>query len=367
MNRILFLGDICSHGYTKIDGESFKNNSLGKFLYNYEGVIVGNLEAPTLESNIVNNKNKFSLLNPPSNKSFYEFCDVVTLANNHIFDQGLDGYQETVNFLNELDIKYIGAGDDINQSRKPIIINLCSKKVALLAYNCYSTNSSMNADYSTPGTAPLLYDFIKQDIRNVRDVENVDLVIILPHWGIENQFYPTAEQVCFARSIIDCGADAIIGSHTHSIQVSERYNNKSIYYSLGNFLFNNFKISDEQFYYQSKFNKEGLVVEVSIEDNMLSITEHFIKFDDQMIPDFSKESFLSTPISKNNLTFSQKIKTLNCKKCSPELSLAYRFNGRSAQVVYTSVPVDISLVLTVESLFSKLKRLIMYRLRRLLQ
>nr|MBO8918832.1 CapA family protein [Proteus mirabilis] len=61
----------------------------------------------------------------------------------------------------------------------------------------------------------------------------MDKVIILPHWGIENQFFPTAEQVCFARRLIDAGADAIIGTHTHTIQSHEIYNKKHIYYSIG--------------------------------------------------------------------------------------------------------------------------------------
>ncbi|EOY9126685.1 CapA family protein [Proteus mirabilis] len=367
MSKLLFIGDICTHGYDLNDYKLFKQSRLYNYLSNYNGYIIGNLEAPILNRNLTENNNKFSLLNPLVNKGFFDFCNVVTLSNNHIFDQGIDGYKITKNTLDSLGIQYIGAGENIYQARKPIILKIDKHNVALLAYNCYSTNSAMNADYSSFGTAPLLYDFIKEDIDLLKKNEGIDKVIILPHWGIENQFFPTAEQVCFARRLIDAGADAIIGTHTHTIQSHEIYNKKHIYYSIGNFIFNNFPISSEQQYYQSKFNKEGLLVELKIEDDLIRISEYYIKLDKNMLPEFCEIEALSTPIKKNNHDFNKKIKILSCKNTHPELSLSLRYNGKSTQIVYTSESIKNSISLNIETTKMKIKRLIIYRLRRLLK
>lgn len=368
MAGVLFLGDICSHGYTKIDAEKFLSNKLGKFLTTYEGNIVGNLEAPILKENILVNNSKFSLLNPPENKSFFDFCTVLTLANNHIFDQGIDGYNKSIEELDRLNIKYLGAGQNVLEARMPEFLEVGSIRVALLAYNCYSTNSSLNADASNYGTAPLLLDFIKQDVNKLKSDSNlkVDKVIVLPHWGIENQFFPTAEQVNFARNVIDIGVDAVVGSHTHTIQSSEVYKGKPIYYSLGNFLFNNFSIGDSQTYYQTKFNKEGMMLELLFDNGEVSIKEHYIKFDDNMIPDYSDIQSLSTDIKNINRKFDEKVKNIDFNNAAPELSLSLKYNGRSSQIVYNSVPIDKSIILNIETYASKIKRLLSYRLRKLL-
>ncbi|MDF0533021.1 CapA family protein [Shewanella sp. A32] len=366
MNKLLLIGDICSDGYSTKDLENFKCSDLGVFLSNYSGSIIGNLEAPILEEDISLNKNKFSLKNPPSNSGFFDFCDVLSLANNHIFDQGVQGYSNTVEFLNENSISYLGAGLDLLESRKPIFVDFEGRRIAFLAYNCYSTNSACNADMSSPGSAPLLFDFVSQDISTIKNKKQADFVIVLPHWGIENNFYPTAEQVCFARRVIDAGADAVIGSHTHTIQVNETYKGCPIYFSLGNFLFNNFQVGSQQTYYQSKFNKEGLMVELVIKDNKLIAKEYFLKFNESMLPELVDVEELSTPILNMNLNYREKVHRLKCFSSNPELTLLLKYNGRSAQVVYFSKPVDTDLIVSCETIFAKLKRMVLYRLRKLL-
>ncbi|MBG5892624.1 MULTISPECIES: CapA family protein [Providencia] len=367
MNKLLFIGDICSHGYKENDCIDFQKTKLYTFLNNFDGKIIGNLEAPILESNLINNTNKFSLLNPPSNKVFFDFCHIVTLANNHIFDQGIEGYTTTIDFLSTLKINYLGAGKNIDDARKPVIVELNECKVALLSYNCYSTNSFLNADSSNYGTAPLLYEFIEKDIESAKNNYNADIVIILPHWGIENQFFPTAEQICFARRIIDSGADAIIGSHTHTIQVSEIYKGKNIYYSLGNFIFNNFCINSSQTYYQSKFNKEGLIIELTIENNTVKAKEHFLKFNENMLPELSSTDELSTPIEKNNKKLELFTKDLSCNNCHPELSLSLKYNGNAMQILYSSTSIENSIILNIETVKSKIKRLVIHKIRKLLR
>ncbi|MER5082729.1 hypothetical protein, partial [Providencia stuartii] len=89
--------------------------------------------------------------------------------------------------------------------------------------------------------------------------------------------------------------------------------------------------------------------------------------DKNMLPEFCEIEALSTPIKKNNHDFNKKIKKLSCKNTHPELSLSLRYNGKSTQIVYTSESIKNSISLNIETTKMKMKRLIIYRLRRLLK
>ena len=367
-SKILFLGDICADSFEFEDVEKFKQTKLYDFLKNYDGVIVGNLEAPILRKNIIVNSNKFSLLNSPDVKEFFNFCNVVTIANNHIFDQGYEGYSSTIDWLKKHNILYCGAGDNIKNARKPVVFNVENNTIALLAYNCYSTNSQHNAEASSFGTSPLIFDYIEEDIKETKkQYGNNVRIFILPHWGIENEFSPTAEQVVFSRHLSDLGISGIISTHTHTIQVDERFNNVPIYYSLGNFLFNNFKLPGGQKYYQHKYNKEGCIVEFEFgDDGSVANREYYIQLGDDMIPELASIDGLQTPIIKNRDEFNSISSKINYKQCEKDLSLELKFNGRSMQVVYGDSVLKKNFSLKKASFSSKIKRLVIHKLRRLL-
>src|SRR5690606_20768951 len=119
-------------------------------------------------------------------------------------------------------------------------------------------------------------------------------------------FYPTWEQVNFARALIDVGADGVISSHPHVIQCHEVYNGKSIYYSLGNFLFNNFLVGEKERYFQHQYNRESLLVEVEINNLGDFVMSHkFLKMSD-FVPDFVSLEGMETPINSNNQVFASK-------------------------------------------------------------
>lgn len=170
MSSLLFIGDICANEYNLNDCSTFEKSNLYHFLSKYNGKIIGNLEAPILEETINKCESKYSLLNPLSNKIFFNFCNVVTLANNHIFDQGIEGYYATIKSLENMNIQHLGAGENLEYARAPIILKVGNYNIALLSYNCYSTNSLMNADSSNYGTAPLLFDFIENDINKIKKI-----------------------------------------------------------------------------------------------------------------------------------------------------------------------------------------------------
>jgi len=361
--KILFLGDICTDTYIYDDVIKFKKTELYQYLKNYDGYIIGNLESPILEENIIENKNKFSLLNKPSLFEMYDFCDAFTIANNHIFDQDIDGYNRTIEFLEKNNKQFFGAGRNLNESRKPLKINIDNKIIYLFSYNCYSTNSEYDAKASSYGSSPLVYEYIEEDIKSGR--KEADYIFILPHWGIENEFYPTYEQVGFARRVIELGADGIIGSHTHTIQSFEIFNSKPIYYSLGNFLFNHFKVSNAETYYQHKFNKEGLIIELNI-NNSVKSNEIYIKLNDNMIPELSDKNSLITDIDSINKLHKEKTSDILHNNLEPNLSISLKYNGKNMQLVYTSNVLNQNKNIKYEKLKSKIKRVIIKTIKKLI-
>lgn len=365
MNKLLFLGDICTDCYQDKDIIEFKKTDLYKFLENYDGEIIGNLESPILKNNIFENLNKFSLLNKPSLFEMYDYCNIFTLANNHIFDQGFDGFKETISYLRSNNKKYFGADENINLARKPLFLSFKNLRIALLGYNCYSTNSEHNANRSAYGCSPLIYDYVIEDIKKAKE-KGSDYVFILPHWGIENEFYPTVEQVAFARNLIESGADGIIGSHTHTIQAFELFKGKPIYYSLGNFLFNNFKINNQDTYLQHKYNKEGMLVEMIIDNNQIQINEYFVKFNKNMIPEFSSIDKLETKILENNELLKQKTLKLMHKKVNTNLSISLKFNGNIMQLVYDDKSLINNNKIKYEKIKTRIKRIILKKIKKFL-
>ena len=363
--KIIFVGDICTDSYSKDDVETFKNTKLYHFLDNYEGIVIGNLEAPLLSEVIRENKNKYSLVNQVDLFDLYSFCDYFNLANNHILDQGAKGLDETINSLVNRNKNFFGAGDNLQQSREPQIIKINGKKIGVLSYCCISSNSESYANNSSGGPSPLIYEYIKEDIDGIRKL--VDHVIVLPHWGKENEFFPTYDQASIARKIIELGADVIIGAHTHTIQAFEYYKGKPIYYSLGNFLFNNFRVNDVDKYYQGKYNKEGLLVELDFLHDKVVAREHYVKLDDNMIPELAELNDLSTPVLSNNDHIANVLSDFEFKKLESNLKLSLKFNGQSMQVINESPLVGQSYKPRIESLRVKIKRYMIYFIKKALR
>ena len=162
--------------------------------------------------------------------------DIVTIANNHIYDYSDQGLFDTISYLDSCGIKHIGAGRNLSEARSPVIFNVKGIKIGFLAYYGLRKHSDSNpATSNTAGTALRKLTYIKEDIENLKS--RVDLVIINFHWGIEKETYPDDEQINFAHKVIEFGADLIIGHHPHVLQGIELYHGKAIVYSLGNFIF----------------------------------------------------------------------------------------------------------------------------------
>ena len=189
-------------------------------------------------------------------------ADIVNIGTNHIKDFADGTIERTIKILDSSGIKHIGGGMNESASRKPAIIH---KKGVCLGFLGYCKTGEYSASEKIPGAAPLIPEKICQDITNIR--KNVDFVVLSLHWGMELSEYPSPEQVKMAHKFIDVGTDIILGHHPHILQGVEEYKNGVIFYSLGNFIFDNsagkvfykgkWKERNESVIARIKFTREG--------------------------------------------------------------------------------------------------------------
>lgn len=159
--------------------------------------------------------------------------NLVNAANNHIYDYGPRGIDDTMHYLDSIHVAYVGIGKSLQEAREPVIFTIKGKRLGFLGY--FGGTGQFAATDTTSGIAPRYRSYILSDIRELKD--KVDFVIVSFHWGIENERYPEEWQVELAGSCIDAGADLIIGHHPHILQGIKRYKKGVIAYSLGNFIF----------------------------------------------------------------------------------------------------------------------------------
>lgn len=159
-----------------------------------------------------------------------------TLANNHSIDQGRSGLIDTYQNLLAVGISSIGYGKNSAEACSPILIQKGDIKVAL-----FSTVTLPLENWSfledSPGINQQSIEALKENIQSYKKLYPKNYIVVLLHWGVEYQTNPTPYQRRAAHGIIRSGADAIIGHHPHVIQKEEYFEGKPIFYSLGNFIF----------------------------------------------------------------------------------------------------------------------------------
>jgi poly-gamma-glutamate synthesis protein (capsule biosynthesis protein) len=160
--------------------------------------------------------------------------DWVSLANNHIGDAGRAGMLQTIRNVREQGIASSGLGKNDKAAHKAAILDVGGVKVGLLGYDAIA--KAYASGPTTPGSARLTAKWLRKDIRAARKA-GADVVIVMPHWGIEYRSTPFAGQQTLARAAIDAGADMVIGNHAHWAGALEVHDGKPIWYALGNFVF----------------------------------------------------------------------------------------------------------------------------------
>ncbi len=171
---------------------------------------------------------------------------VVSVANNHLFDQGRPGFEETLARLDESGMAYVGAGEP-GREAGPRMLEVNGLKLAFLGYSYGFNQAGNTCPPSSRPARPCLRASILDPDRAVADVEAAaraaDAVIVSIHWGTEYQQQPRAPDVALAHRLADAGALVVLGHHPHVLQPIELYPRADgrtalIAYSLGNFVSN---------------------------------------------------------------------------------------------------------------------------------
>lgn len=256
MVHILFLGDLMFDRYIRKIAEKNGNDFVFEKTTNLlkdNDLVVLNLEGP-----ITDNTSK-SVDTLPEQKGHFIFTfdkslvktlsdyniKLVNLGNNHILNFGENGLAQTKKYLTESGVEYFG---DPKNDKNYFIKEIDEFKVCFVGYNQFG------------GSA-------EKTISSIKEIKDkVDIVAVYAHWGKEYEKNPSDSIRNLAHSFVDAGADFIIGSHPHVVQEKEEYKGKRIYYSLGNFIFDQ---------YFSEETMRGLAVKVKInqEDKSLEFKE----------------------------------------------------------------------------------------------
>ena len=164
--------------------------------------------------------------------------NIVSLANNHYFDLGIDGARHTIQLLDELGIKHIGAGNNIKEASSPVIEIVDNKKIAFLAFCDWRFETVGWCPYATetdPGVNPMYDDYVVSEIRKYK--QQCDYVVVMCHWGKEHTWVTTPNVYKTTKKMMKAGADLVLGSHPHRVQPVVNYRKASVAYSMGNFMF----------------------------------------------------------------------------------------------------------------------------------
>lgn len=253
---ILFSGDFMFDRYIRQiaqgKGNDFILENVKPTLLNNDLVVV-DLEGPitsfpskSIYTEIGSAANYIFTFDPSVAQTLVDHnISLVSLGNNHILNFGQAGLEETYTILQEKGIRYFGNTGGLNGQQRWIVKEIAGVKLGFVNYNQFVENGDKTA----------LEDILAAQ-------KTADLIILYAHWGPEYtpNSVPAIQEL--AHLFIDAGVDLIIGSHPHVVQEKEVYQGKTIYYSLGNF------VMDQYF---SQATQEGLLVKVKIDKRNYSM------------------------------------------------------------------------------------------------
>lgn len=196
-------------------------------------IVFGNLEGPIVKNppELLDNSLKFAFNSEVMRAVSWCNFNLFSLANNHILDMGKEGLEETKEWLKKYGINFVG--DPLSGSSDNLNSTFFKDNITFLAFN-------------------QIFPFIVKEeeiintIKIVKSSNPDNFLIVSLHWGEEYKLINSPTQQSLAHKIIETGADLIIGHHPHIVQNIEKYQGKLIFYSLGNFIFDQYFSSDTQ-------------------------------------------------------------------------------------------------------------------------
>ena len=179
--------------------------------------------------------NEFRFAGPPAGGMSLANAgiDIVSVANNHMWDYGQDRLFETLSYLESAGVAYVGASREPANKWTPNIMEVGGQKIGWLAMT-----TLLNGYEKLGATEYVAFNDVEKLTQAITTLRpHVDWVLVSVHTGNEYQTKPEVDTVELMRNIIDAGADAAIGHHPHVPRPIETYKDKPIFYSLGNFAF----------------------------------------------------------------------------------------------------------------------------------
>jgi poly-gamma-glutamate synthesis protein (capsule biosynthesis protein) len=255
--RIIIVADIVPtedniQSFIKGDNETLLDDSIAKMLKEAD-LRIANLETPLSDTISIIDKNGPCLCAPQKCSKGIGVMgfNLVTLANNHIMDQGVQGLQATLQALDDLDIRHVGVGKNKKAAAVPVIVEIEGIRIGV--YACCETEFSV-ATQNTPGANG--FDPL-ESLDHITELKSkCDYLIVLYHGGKEYYRYPSPYLKKLCHKLVDKGADAVICQHSHCIGSMEEYLDATIVYGQGNFLFN--KKHDEYW-------KSSLIIQIDLD------------------------------------------------------------------------------------------------------
>ena len=230
--------------FARGDREQMVGKELGELLQSADYRIF-NLEVPLTDICTPIEKCGPALIAPVEVIAGYKALgiDCLTIANNHIMDQGEQGFYSTIKQLDENQIAYVGGGENLKEAAKPYIFEIEGKRIGI--YGCAEHEFSI-ADNDKPGANS--FDPL-ESLDHVSALKaQVDYVIVLYHGGKEHYRYPSPNLQKICRKLVEKGADLVVCQHSHCVGCEEKYLGGTIVYGQGNFLFDH---SDSEFWQTS--------------------------------------------------------------------------------------------------------------------
>ncbi|GMG97529.1 CapA family protein [Tepidimicrobium xylanilyticum] len=199
-----------------------------------------NLETSITDKETIWPDKEFNFKSSPKNLDAMKKAgiNIATLANNHILDYGYEGLLDTLMYLEESGIQYVGAGRNKKEALKGTIVEANGLKFGVIAFSRVIPHVNWYATDKRPGLVGAYDGFTKDMMNRIEGLKKeVDILILSIHWGKERSTYPRKEEIAVAKEAIDRGVDIVMGHHPHVLQGIEIYKDKPIFYSLGNFVF----------------------------------------------------------------------------------------------------------------------------------
>lgn len=183
----------------------------------------------------------------------------LNLANNHSIDQGREGLMDTRRNLLSAGIMPIGAGANMREASEPVLLASVPRKVWLVAsLRLALENYAYLPDKPCVSQEPI--DSLLNRVHRLRKADSTAVIIVSLHWGGEHTLRPVNSQRWDAHQLIQAGADVLVCHHTHTLQTIEEFHGKKIYYSIGNFIFDQPK----------PLNSKACIVRLKVSPHQLS-------------------------------------------------------------------------------------------------